>query len=47
VAESELVGLLPAEAALPAASRQLGLPELTPLQIIDLAIRQDAPNRDG
>ena len=47
VAESELVGLLPAEAALSAASRHLGLPELTPRQIIDLAVHQDAADGDG
>jgi glutamate formiminotransferase len=47
VAESELAGLLPAEAALLAASRQLGLPALTPPQVIDLAIHQDTPNGDS
>jgi glutamate formiminotransferase len=46
VAESELVGLLPAEAALLAASARLGLPALTSRQVIDLAIHQDAPNGD-
>jgi hypothetical protein len=38
VAESELVGLMPASVAFPAAAAALGLPALTPQQIIELAL---------
>jgi glutamate formiminotransferase len=40
LAETELVGLMPAQAALAAASAALGLPALGPGQVIELAIRE-------
>jgi glutamate formiminotransferase len=44
VAESELIGLLPLQAALGAATSALGLPHLGPQKVIELAAREWMPD---